>query len=222
LVVGFPLLLVIIWFAGQDRHSATAEVSIDSDKVSRLRGETLLRLGAVGATKISEDTAYGEGGHSELRFRIPPARLEEALSELNVVGGKVTSQRVEVEELSEQADAISSGLDGVTGCLSDLAGEVGSGSSANSELAACRDQLDAVGKQLDASPQAAQDAILVVRIAEPDTTNMAVIVAVVLLAVALGVMAFMTFRSTHHEPVVDVTDRTKIPERDLHEHRKWN
>lgn len=225
IVVGFPIVLGLLWWGGQERGSATAEVDLDTQRVAAVREMVTARLTELGATKTSEETSYDDGDRSELTFRVPASRLEEALAELSVAGGRVARQRVEVKELSAQSDSLASSLAGVDGCLSRLANRIDEGAGgegAADELADCREQVSTMDEQLDASPEAAEDAVLAVRIARPSTTNAIVIVAVALLATALAVMAYLTFRGTHSEPVYDVTESRRPLEHELHDHRRWN
>ena len=221
-LVGIPVLLALVWWSGESgKASTTAEVTIDTAKVVELRGLVISRLGGVGATKTAEATEYGDDGRSDLTFRIPPARLEEALVELNLVGGNVTKQEVQLDELTDQTDGIASGITGVGGCLDTLSQRIDARQlvSATDEVATCRKQLEATGKQLQESPQAARDAVLEVHILRTSTSSPALVVAVALLAIALATMAYLTLRSTRRD-VLDITERRaahKVP--DLYDRR---
>ncbi|MFN8051698.1 MAG: hypothetical protein U0Q22_09695 [Acidimicrobiales bacterium] len=226
-LLGVPVLLGLVWWSGQQHApGATADVTIESDKVVALRGLVISRLASVGATKSSESTSYDGGGDSRLTFKVPPARLEEALVELNLAGGTVTKQQVQLDELSNDADGISSSLAGVDGCLARLADRLNSRSlsGAQTDLTACQAGVDAMTKRVDASPQAARDAVLNVHIAQPSTTSVLLVVAVALLAVALAVMAVITIRSGRYEPVYDVTDDQVAtqPTADYQDRSQWN
>lgn len=222
-LLGLPVLLGLVWWSGETRSpSAAADVTIDTSKVVELRGLVISRLASVGATKTAENTAYTDGGESDLTFRVPPSRLEEALVELNLVGGVVTHQQVELDELRKDADSVSSGLAGVGGCLSTLADRIDARqvTSAASDVADCQKQLEATGRQLEASPQAAQDAVLNVHINRTSTTSPALVVAVALLAIALATMAYLTMRSARRDRVYDITDHRPVrPSPDLYDRR---
>lgn len=223
LVLGLPVLLGLIWWSGEPRSpGATADVSIDTSKVVELRTQVISRLAAIGATKTGETTAYADGGSSELTFRVPPARLEDALAELNIVGGVITRQQVELDELSEDASGVSSDLDDVGGCLSDIADRLANRTSggATTDLDECQRRIDAMSEQLKASPQAAQDATLNVHISRASTTSVALIIAVVLLAIALAAMAYLTMRSARSDRIYDITDgRPARTTEDLYDRR---
>ena len=223
MLISLPVLLALVWWSGTARTSAaTADVTIDSTKVVEVRGLVVSRLATVGATKTAEDTAYTDGGRSDLTFRVPPGRLEEALVELNLVGGVVTRQQVSISDLNDGVDGISSGFDNLNSCLASLSDRIktGAASAAAGDVDRCRQQLEATGKQLTASPQAARDAILNVHITKRSTTNPALVVAVVLLALALATMAYLTIRSGRTDRVFDVTDaRAARPHEDLYHRR---
>lgn len=223
MVVGLPVLLGLIWWSGESRQpTAAADVTIDTSKVVELRGLVISRLGAVGAVKTVENTAYTDGGESDLTFRVPPERLEEALVELNLVGGVVTRQRVELDDLSKDADDISTGLGNVEACLADLAARLDerNATGATTGVAECREQLDVTGRQIDSNPTGAEDAVLNVHITRTSTTSPALVVAVILLAIALATMAYLTIRSTRGDRVYDITDRRPAkPEADLYHRR---
>lgn len=223
MLIGLPVLLGLVWWSGEHRGaSATADVTIDTAKVVELRGLVISRLATVGATKTAEDTAYADGGASELTFRVPASRLEEALVELNLVGGIVTRQRVELDELDADADAVAAGITEADGCLTDLSERLASGTAngAAVEVDRCREHIDAAAEQVASSPQASRDAVLNVHITKTSTSSPALIIAVVLLAVALAMMAYLTIRSTRSDRVYDVTDsRPSRPSEDLYHRR---
>ena len=80
MLIGLPVLLGLVWWSGEAKgRAATADVTIDTSKVVEVRTSVIDRLTELGATKASEDTAYTDGGDSELTFRVPPAKLEAAL-----------------------------------------------------------------------------------------------------------------------------------------------
>jgi hypothetical protein len=223
LLIGLPVLLGLVWWSGEaGRANAAADVTIDTAKVVEVRGVVISRLAGVGATKTAESTSYSDDGRSDLTFRIPPTRLEEALVELNLVGGEVTEQRVQLEELSADAADLTSGLDGLGGCLDDVATQLDSRQliGATDDVAECRKQLEEAGKRLEETPEAAEDAVLNVHITKASTTSPLLIVAVALLALALATMAYLTVRSTRGDHVFDVTDqRPARPTHDLYDRR---
>jgi hypothetical protein len=205
MLIGLPVLLGLVWWSGEAKgRAATADVTIDTAKVVEVRTSVIDRLTELGATKASEDTAYTDGGDSELTFRVPPAKLEAALRELNLVGAVVTRQRVEVDDVTADANSIADRLSGVSGCLDSLSN--GNAADDAAGIATCRQRLEAAAKQVEESPQAARDAVLQVHITRTSTTSPALIVAVVLLAIALATMAYLTIRSARSD-VYDITDR---------------
>lgn len=209
ILLGLPLLLAFVWWSG-DRGvpTATAEVRIDSTDVATTRSAVIVQLLAAGGTKISEDTSKENGGKSELIFRIAPGAVENVLSELGKVEGTVKDQRVELSNLADDAEVLTDGLDKVDGCLGAVSDDLSSSdfNDAKSRLGTCRSQIDTVSDQIDGNPDAAQDAILRVRINAESTTSLALVIAVALLAVALAVMAVLTFRSTRVDDIYDITD----------------
>lgn len=223
MLIGLPVLLGLVWWSGTARtSSATADVTIDTSKVVEVRGLVISRLATVGATKSAEDTTYTDGGRSDLTFRVPPSRLEEALVELNLVGGVVTRQQVSFDELDDRADDIASGVDGLGSCLTTLSDRIAAGSDAGARSSAeeCRKQIDAVDRQVNATPQAARDAVLEVHITKRSTTSPALIIAVTLLGAALLTMLYLTVRSGRTDRVYDITDeRTARPVEDLYHRR---
>lgn len=205
MLVGLPVLLGLVWWSGEAKGpAATADVTIETAKVVEVRRSVIELLEGIGATRSAEDTAYTDGGESELTFRVPPAKLEEALVQLNLVGAVVTRQRVEIDELTDDANGIAESLTGAGGCLSTLAN--GNAADDAAGIADCRKRLDAAAKQVEESPQAAQDAILQVHITRTSTTSPALIIAVILLALALATMAYLTIRSARSD-VYDITER---------------
>lgn len=208
-MLGLPALLGLVWWTGDVRGpETTAEVSIDTPNVAELREVVISRLTAVGAVKTAETTTYTDGGDSELVFRIPPGRLEQALDELSQVGGTVTEQQVELDELAESGNGFSSGLADVAGCLNDLGTQLDASelTSAATDIASCKEQVTEVSKRLTTSPTQTTDALLSVHVHVQSTTSWALIAAVSMLALGLAVMAFLTFRSAQIDGMIDLSD----------------
>lgn len=206
-LLGLPALMGAVWFAGQPHQAnATANVTIDTDDVVGLRGTVISRMTGVGAAKIAESTSYTGGGRSDLTFRIPPARIEQALSELGSVGGVVAEQQVELENAAETANGVSIGLDGISGCLGELADQVTQRQAGPADVSRCRAKIDVVSKNLQASPAPVQDAVVQVHLRRGSTTNPILLLAVAILAVALAAMAYLTFRSSQIDRMIDLSE----------------
>ncbi len=209
MVIGLPVLLGLVWWSGQTRTpNATADVTIDTPDVDELRRLAISRLGTIDAVKVVEDTAFAGDGESDLTFRVPAGRLDEALQELKDLGGVITRQRVRLDEFGVSADDLASRLDGVTGCLAGLSEQLGSGTPSRSDIDECRRRVDDTGQQIAATPEVAEDAVLNVHITKKDTTNPALVIAVILLALALATMAYLTIRSTRADRIYDLTEPT--------------
>jgi len=221
-LLGLPVLLGLVWWSGSAKGpGATAEVAIDTTEVTQVRGDVIDRLTALGATKVGEDTAYGDESQSKLRFRIPTVRLEEALAGLDGIGGTVTAQRVQLADVDAAADGVADELAGVGTCLEALSDDVGrSSADATRRLEQCRERLTATDQRLTEVPDVAGDAVLSVDISRTSTTSAPLIVAVVLLGVVLATMAYLTLRSTRG-PIVDVTEprRDRLATDELYERR---
>lgn len=213
LLVGLPVLLGLIWFGGARRDpSATAEISIETEKVAELRGLVISRLATVGANKSAETTTDDDGGRSELVFSVPAARLEEAIDELNLVGGVVTRQQVALEQLAEGADSVSGGLDTLDSCLADFADAARGGAAPSTKaIELCRAKVAEMHQVIDGSPDAGRAAVLKVDIERRSTTSMLLVVVVVVLALGLAVMAWLTLRSAREDGFVDLTDGNRVP-----------
>lgn len=225
-LLALPALLSVVWLGGRTASSATAQVSIDTDRVAELRGLVIEQLGAVGAAKTGEDTSFDGGGRAELTFRVPPAQLEEALTALGGVGGQVTHQKVELDGLAEEVVEVESSLESVGGCLGRLADLVNTGSLGGvpAELTGCQERVTQASQRLEAAPHAAKDAVLAVHISRTSTTNMLLVVAVALMAVALGGMAIMMMRPPKDDDdVYDLRDRPEtIPLAGMGDSSRWN
>lgn len=225
-LLALPALLSVVWLGGRPASSATAEVAIDTDRVQELRGLVIDRLAEIGAAKTAEDTSYDDGGRADLTFRVPPARLEAALAALNEVGGDVTHQKVQLDDIVADAADVETNLEGVGGCLGRLADLVNAGSFGGmpAELASCQERVTAASQRLDTAPSLSQDAVLDVRISRVSTTNVLLIAAVALLAVTLGAMALLMLRPPpDDDDVYDVRDRPEtITLAGMGEQGRWN
>lgn len=225
-LLALPALLSVVWLGGRPASTATAEVAIDTERVEELRTLVIEQLAEVGAAKTAEDTSFDDGGRAELTFRVPPARLEEALAALGGVGGEVTDQKVQLDDIVTEAADVGTNLEGVGGCLGRLADLVNAGSFGGmpEELAACQERVTVASQRLDAAPELSQDAVLNVRISRTSTTNVLLIAAVALLAVALAGMALLMLRPPpDDDDVYDVRDRAEtITLASMGEQGRWN
>lgn len=208
-LLGLPVFLVFVWVTGESRApDATAEVSIDTDRVVEVRGVVISRLSEVGARKVAETTDYVDEGSSDLTFRVAPDRLERALNELALVGGSVTEQQVELEQFTADAGDLAQGLDDLDGCLDVVASNIGTDSEAlASGLDTCREQLATATGRAEARPEATRSALLTVHLNQPSTRSIGLTVSVGLLSILLAVMAYLTIRSTRHDHVYDITEK---------------
>lgn len=222
-LLAIPLGLAALWWTSNapTRESA-AQVEIVTDEVLALRGAVIARVGTVGAVRVGEQTDYSGRGASTLNFRVPAARLEEALVELNQVGGHVTSQRVDLAQVADTSDALERDVADLGTCLDGLGDPVSRAEvdRAMADLGSCRRRLTTVSRALTDGDVGVSDALLRVTISPASSTNVVLIVAVALLAMALGVMAFLTLRSMREERTIDISDAESAG--DFVFDRHWN
>ena len=224
LLLGFPVALVAMWAATSGAGpSSTAEVRLRAEQVLPLRSTVIARMVAVGGERTVENTDFSGGGSSELTFRLPAARLEEALASLGEAGGAVQSQEIDLEQAARASDGVSSGLDELSGCLGEL-GRAGTDTvRLRNELDRCRDRLSQVSNTLEVAGPLVGDATLTVRIERADGSNALLVAAIAVLAVALAVTAGLTLRSVREERLVDVADRIDLTdEAGADVGRRWN
>ena len=207
-----PVAMGAVWLAGQ-RHdsSATASVSIDTDQVVALRSTVISHLTGVGAVKTAETTTYGGGGQSDLTFRIPPARIDDTLAELNSVGGTLVEQKVQLDGVSDAANGVSVGLDGLSNCIGNLTNRATGGQIGTNDLGKCQARIAVIDQSLKATTNPVQDAVIDVHIRRTSTRNPWLLVAVVVLALALAAMAYFTFRSAQIDRMIDLSEETNAP-----------
>ena len=226
LLLALPVGLGVLWLASDRAAPSTAaEIDIVTDKVTALRGSVITRLGTIGGVRIGENTDYSGGGESELTFRVPAARIEEALSELGQVGGQVTSQRIDLEDASAAAGGLTRRLADLQGCLSDIERGIGEATPAamRTRLNACEARLDTMSSDLSTALPRVDEAVLTVRIHPSGNSNGILIIGIAMLAIALAVMATLTLRTVRAERTIDLSDEIHLPrDEDVHHHRKWN
>ena len=204
-VLALPALLAVVWWSGRAGTSTpTAEVRLDVPRVAAARTEVLDRMAAVGGTRTDERTDFGEGDGADLTFRVPSARLDDALASVREVEG-ATGQQIDVAELASGADSIADELAGLDTCLASLEQEVGRGDVSN-RVRQCREQLGRADDRLARVDTPAEDVVVRVLINRTSTTNPALVAGVALLAVALGTLVVMTLRSRPGPDVVDLTE----------------
>ena len=215
LLVGLPLLLIVIWRIGSTPGPTTnATVEIDTNKVTELRGAVISRLAGVGAVKVGEATKYDDG-NSELRFKVPTARLEEALAELNNVGGQVTSQQVDLTSADQEAQSVSDQLSGIEGCFGKVAGSLSSlDHQSRDELARCQEKLRKVNSSFDSATTDLQTTELRVTLHSHDPITWWLTLAVVLFVIALAIMGLTTWRSIRTDRMIDLSDKEAAAPRD--------
>lgn len=224
-LLAVPVALGALWWVGERaRPSTSAEVEIVTDEVLPLRGTVISRLATIGGVRIAERTDFAGRGDAQLTFRVPAARLEEALVELGEAGGTVRSQEIDLEEASAAATDLNRRISDIEGCLGDAAEATDDPLGARDDLAACRDRLRDVSSSLEVAQPRVDDATLTVRIQAASSSNAILVAGIAMLAVALAVMAFLTLRSARHDRLHDLTDRVDLSDHDddLHLGRRWN
>lgn len=205
LVLALPLLLAVVWWSnGSGGVTATAEVRIDTTEVIRTRTDVLERIGAVGGFKTDESTDFAEGGSSEMTFRVPLARLDDALTAVRTIDGVTVSQEVDVDDLVRDGDSIADDLAGLDTCLTALEDEIGRG-DVRARVAQCQERLATAGDRLDRVAAPAEDVAVQVVVNRRSTTSPALLVGVGVLVAALGTLVVMTLRS-RPSPVVDLSE----------------
>ncbi len=214
LLVGLPLLLLVIWKVETSPDSSTsATVDIDTNKVSELRTAVISRLAGVGALKVGEDTSFDDG-NSSLVFKIPTARLEEALSELDAVGGQVTGQRIDLTAADSSAQSVGDQVRGLSGCISKAAGGLAtSNKSTRDALSDCETQVRKVSSSLDSATTDLTSTQLRVNLHAHDPITWWLTLAVAFFIAALLVMGITTWRSIRRDRAIDLSDEPE-PSRD--------
>lgn len=209
MLVALPALVAFVWWSGRTTApAATADVRIDAQKVTAVRDDVVTRVTAAGAMKTAESAALGGDGSVHLQFRIPVARIEEALTSLRAVDGMVIDQKVDVDDVVRDADSVSQGLDGIDQCLSSLADEVGQARTSR-RVEQCREAVGVTAERLRTAPAVGSDAKLTVDINKPSTTSPALLLAVAAMTLVLGALIVTTLRSRPNRTVIDVTDRVR-------------
>lgn len=214
LLVGLPVVLLAVWKINSTESPTNATVDIDTNKVVELRGAVISRLASVGGVKVGENTSFDDG-NSNLVFKIPTARLEEALAELDVVGGQVTNQRIDVGSADSEAESVGEQLRGVQGCFRGLGGTLANlDTGERNRLADCRQRLDKVSSSFDAAPTDLSSTDLRVNLHAHDPITWWLTLAVATFVVALIVMGFTTWRSIRRDRVIDLSDDVEVEARD--------
>ncbi|HKY15398.1 MAG TPA: hypothetical protein VJM33_10785 [Microthrixaceae bacterium] len=207
LLLALPLGLLFVWAAQNAGSRDAAVVEIDAHDPAQLRGAVLSRLGLFGAVRIGEKSSFTGSGSSELRFRIPTARLEEAMVALDSLGGNVTSQEVDLGETTDRASSVESGVDNLGGCLDDVDAALSSGiDAARARLAFCQASADEVGREIDGASVDVDESELDVRIHPIGGSNPVLMFAVALLLIAAVGLSVMVWRSTRERSDVDLRD----------------
>ena len=215
LLVGLPLLLIVIWrFDSSSGPSTNATVEIDTNRVTELRGAVISRLVGVGAVKVGEQTSFDDG-NSELTFKVPTARLEEALAELNNVGGQVTSQKVDLSSADQQAESVSDQLSGIEGCFGKVAGALAAlDRHSRDQMATCQQKLRDVNSSFGSAKADLETTQLRVTLHAHDPITWWLTLAVAFFVIALGVMGFTTWRSIRADRMIDLSDHDEAAPRD--------
>jgi hypothetical protein len=182
-------------------------VEIDAQDPAQLRGAVLARMSQLGGIRIGETTSFTGAGASELRFRIPTTRLEEAMVALDSLGGNVTSQSLDLSGLADRATTVESGVADLQTCLDGVAGALRvNPADATERLASCQTTASRVGNEIDGASLSVDESELEVRIA-PSTSSNPVLVAAILLLLAAAVgLSVMVWRAAKAKGEVDLRD----------------
>lgn len=223
LLFAIPIgLLTVWWLTNSATPESAAEVEVVTDDVAALRGTVIARMTAVGGVRVGEDTNYSGQGASTLQFRVPSRRLEDALTELGGVGGQVTSQRINMDTTTASANQFERELAGLEACLTDLGGvmERGDAGAAATDLGSCQRRLDTVTTTLSSAGAELSDVVVSVRISPASSTNLLLLLAIGIMAVALATMMVLTLRTIREERTIDLS--TDEPAGDPLFDRHWN
>lgn len=207
-VVGLPLLLALIWGISRSGDERTAEVDIVAAQPTELRGSVIARLRSLGGERIAEHTSFDGSGQSELRFRVPTARLDEALGALDQLGARVTGQRVDLEAAGDRADDVGGELDTLQRCLGDVSSSLSGRSpevaAARDDLSTCQAQLRGVDGDFSTSSVDLAQTELLVKISPESGDNPILVLAVILLGAAGVLTATLIWRSARYRRDVDL------------------
>lgn len=204
-MLALPAILLVIWLSGRATTvTPTAEVRIEAAKVATARSQVIEKATAAGAVPTDEATDFDGGGSSDLRFRVPVAKLQGVLGAVRQVDG-VVGQDVDIDRAVAGATTVESELDGLSTCYASLTDEIGHG-DVTKRLQQCRERIDAATAVVRDTPGAGQNVQLRVVVNERSTTNPALIVGVIALTIALGTLIVMSLRGRDGGEVVDVTD----------------
>jgi hypothetical protein len=212
LLAGLPILLLVVWAAGSASGRDVATVDVTAQNPTELRGGVIARMTQLGGVRIGERSSFTGTGESELRFRLPTARIEDALIALDALGGTVTSQEIDLSGSSETAQSVGRGLDDVQSCLSDLPGVLDAGAEAtSSQIATCQATLDRVSQQVDGATIDVDTSELEVRISPEGGSNPLLVAAIFVLLVAAVGLTVMVWRSSRLRPELDLRDIGDLP-----------
>jgi hypothetical protein len=215
LLGALPLLLVVVWAADSAGGNDVATVDVVAKNPTELRGAVITRMGQLGGTRIGERSSFSGTGSSELNFRMPTARLEEALIALDSLGGTVTDQEIDISDSSDQAESVGRGIDDIQSCLDGLSGAAGDGAAAlNERIATCQGTADRVAGQMDGATVDVAQSELQVRISPSDSSNPLLVAAIFVLLLAAVGLTIMVWRSSRLHPELDLRDMGDFPNYD--------
>lgn len=204
-----PAAVGLVWWMGTFHDSPSATVDLVTTKVTALRGTVINRMQQLGAIRTAEQSHFGDDGTSELRFRIPTARVEEAIVTLDQLGGRVTDQDVELASAVDDATTLDDRLGTLGDCLDNVerAATGGTGGIAT-KAAGCRQTLTAITDTTAATASSSTE--LAVRIHPERSVNPFMVAGALVMLAATVAMGVIVLRSTRTRRNIDLRDDAEL------------
>jgi hypothetical protein len=207
-----PLIIVgaligAVWImSSTSGGSSTASATVLVGDVSAFRGRLMTELARLGATNVGEQTDFSGEGSSEVKFRVPPAKLAQALQLLSQLGGQVTEQSTDTDIDTSGMSNVGDAVDSVNACIDAISGAAGSGSKKlQSQIEQCRSEGLTLDQRVAAVNGSTEPALLTVAIQPTEHSSPLTWIAIVLALLAGGGVAIFMLRK-HREQTINLVD----------------
>lgn len=192
LLIAIPLVLLAIWASSPSEPASGATVRIVAERPTELRSAVIASIKSHGGTRVGERTDYSDRGSSELRFTVPAARLDEAMTALGELGGTITAQQVNLSDAAEAAGSLTHGLAELERCM----GKAATGGAAATQLPQCQELARSLATRLRAGPTELDAVELSVRVDASGVSSGAMSALIIVLLILAIVVAALVWRST--------------------------
>ncbi len=206
-LLAIPIALFVVWtISNRGPSAATAEVDVHVDDVVAFRGTLIAQLTTQGAVQVGEQTSFEDGDSSELRFRVPPAKLGQTIQTIANLGGTITSQRSNLDVDQSSLDAVSQSAKALDECMTDLSrSATGSGKKLQDSIATCSAQSRTLTERMNNTAGATAPASLTVKLSQSTTsTTLTWIAIAVVIAGGIAVL-IITIRGQRANEAINLT-----------------